>query len=37
MCCYCGDFNARMGCLNDFVHDTPWMGMDGVNEEGGHW
>ena len=23
MCCCCGDFNARMGCLNDFVHDTP--------------
>ena len=23
MCCYCGDFNAKMGCLNDFVHDTP--------------
>ena len=23
MCCYCGDLNARMGCLNDFVHDTP--------------
>ena len=21
--CYCGDFNAGMGCLNDFVHDTP--------------